>query len=84
MMLFDIAPLGGGIGIGLAVVFFLICAIAAFIAFKMLKRTVKMAIRMAIVAAILLIAVIGGVAFLVLGSGSGGSKAKPPAVKTNR
>ena len=81
MILFDIAPLGGGIGIGLAVFFFLICAVSAFVAFKMLKRTVKMAVRMVIVAIILLVAVVGTTAFLIMGSGSGGG-AKPPAVKT--
>jgi hypothetical protein len=76
MILFDISPISGGagIGIGLAVIFFLICAAAAFIAFKMLKRTVKMAIRMAIVSIILLVAIIGGVSLLYFGSSSGGSK----------
>lgn len=82
MILFDVAPLGGGIGIGIAVVFFLICLAAAFIAFKMLKRTVKMAIRMVIVAVILFVAVIGGIALMWFGS-SGSSGAKPP-VKTTR
>lgn len=81
MMLFDIAPLGGGIGIGLAVFFLLICAVAAFVAFKMLKRTVKMAVRMVIVAIILLVAVVGATTFLIMGSGSGSGGAKPPATK---
>lgn len=84
MLLFDIAPLGGGIGIGLAAFFLLIGAVTAFVAFKMLKRTVKMAVRMAIVAIILVIAVIGGIAFLVMGYGSSGGGAKPPAVKTTK
>ena len=35
-------------------------AIVAFVAFKMLKKTVKMAFRMVIVAVILLIALVGG------------------------
>lgn len=81
MFLFDISPLGGGIGIGLAVFFILIGIAAAFLAFKMLKRTVKMAMRMLIVAVILLIAVIGGTAFLIMGSGGSGSKVP---VKTTR
>lgn len=82
MVLFDMAPLGGGIGIGLAVFFFLICLVAAFVAYKMLRRTVKMAIRIAIVAVILIVAVIGGTAFLVLSYGSGGGGAKPPVRTT--
>jgi hypothetical protein len=81
MILLDIAPLGGGLGIGLAVFFFLACLAISFIVFKLLKRTVKMAIRMVIVAIILFVALIGTVAFLTLGSG--GSSAKPPA-KTTR
>lgn len=81
MILFDVAPLGRGIGIGIAVVFFLICLAAAFITFKMLKRTFKMAIRMVIVAVILFVAVIGGVALMWFGSSSGGAK---PPVKTTR
>jgi hypothetical protein len=81
MFLFDIAPLAGGIGIGLAVFIILIGIAAAFLAFKMLKRTVKMAMRMLIVAVILLIAVVGGTAFLIMGSG--GSGAKTPT-KTTR
>jgi hypothetical protein len=84
MLLLDISPLGGGIGIGLAVFFFLICAVVAFVAFKMLKRTVKMAVRMVIVAVILLVAVIGATAFLIMGYGSGSGGAKPPAVKTTK
>lgn len=82
MILFDIAPLGGGLGIGLAIFFFLICLAAAFITFKMLKRTVKMAIRMVIVAVILFVALIGGVALMYFGS-SGNGPVKPP-VKTTR
>ena len=81
MILFDIAPLGGGLGIGLAVFFFLACLAVSFIVFKMLKRTVKMAIRMVIVAVILFVALIGTVAFLTLGS-SGSSSVKQPAKKT--
>lgn len=76
MILFDISPIPAGVGFGLAAVFFLICAAAAFVAFKMLKRTVKMAVRMAIVAVILLIALVGGISLLYFNAGNGG--AKPP------
>lgn len=64
----DAAPVGGGIGVIAAVAFFLVFAAVAFIAFKMLKKTVKMAFRMAIVAVILVIAIAGGIAFWWLGS----------------
>ena len=82
MILFDIPPIGGGVGIGLAVVFFLIVAAVALIAFKILKRTVKMAFRMAIVGIILLIAVIGGIAFLAFSAYSPRPESAP--VKTTR
>jgi membrane protein implicated in regulation of membrane protease activity len=66
-LLLDIPPpieyTASTVGIGLAAVFFLIfCGIAVF-AYKMLKRTMKMAFRMMIVALILIIAVVGSVAF---------------------
>jgi peptidoglycan/LPS O-acetylase OafA/YrhL len=77
MILFDISPIPAGVGFGLAAVFFLICAVIAFVSFKMLKRTVKMAVRMTIVAVILLIALIGGVSLLYFNSGSNGGN-KPP------
>jgi hypothetical protein len=44
------------------VVFFLIFAGVAYVAFRMLRKTVGMAFRMALVAAILLIALIGSIA----------------------
>ena len=65
------------IGIIAAVVFFLIFAGVAYIAFRLLKKTVKMAFRMAIVAVILLIAVAGSVSFWWLGnSGKSGHRSK--------
>lgn len=61
-----------------AVIFFLLLAGAAYIAFKALRKTVKMAVRMTIVAVILLIAVIGS-ASLWYFSTDGTPKMKPPA-----
>jgi hypothetical protein len=76
MILFDISPIPAGVGVGLAAVFFLVFAVVAFVAFKMLKRTVKMAVRMTIAAIILVIALIGGVSLLYFGAGTGSGK--PP------
>lgn len=88
MILIDLAPdpTGVGIGLGLAAFFFLICGVVAFIAFKMLKRTVKMAVRMTIVAVILLVALIGGVALIWFTSGSGSAPTRrvPPPTKTTK
>ncbi len=45
-----------------AIIFVLIMLAAAFIAFRILKKTIKMAIRAIVVLLILIIAVVGGVA----------------------
>ena len=72
MFLFDVAlseTVSSPIGISIAVVFFLLFAAVAAIAFFMIRKTVKMAIRMVIVALIFLIAVVGSFA-LYFGIGS--------------
>ncbi len=74
----------GTTGIIAGVVFFLVVAGAAFIAFKMLKKTVKMAFRMVIVAVILLIALVGGTALLFFGSGGKSSPTKPATTRSPR
>lgn len=74
----DVSPLGGGIGIFAAAAFFLVFLAAAFIAFKLLKRTVKMAFRLVIVAVILAVAVAGSVALWAFGT------AKSPRPTANR
>jgi hypothetical protein len=60
--------LAGGIGVFAGVAFLLVFLVIAFIAFKLLKRTVKMAFRIAIVGIIIAIAVAGSAFFLLLGS----------------
>lgn len=82
-LLFDVAPIGGGIGAIVGIAFFLVFAAVAFIAYKMLKRTVKMAVRMTIVVAILLIALVGSVALLMF-SYSGGSRPARPTPTTQK
>ncbi len=81
ILLLDIpAPTGGGIiGIGAAAVFFLIFLGVAFIAFKMLKKSVKMAFRVAIVAVILAVAIAGSVALWAV---SGSKTTRPQARPT--
>lgn len=82
-LLFDIAPVGGGIGAIFGIAFFFIFAAIAFIAYKMLRKTVKMAVRMTIVVAILLIALVGSVALLLFSSSGGGSRpTRPTPTKT--
>ncbi len=73
-LLLDIAPVSSGIGLVAGAAFFLVFLAVAFIAFKMLRKTVKMAFRIVIVGIILAIAVVGSVAFWWLGSSTGSSK----------
>lgn len=78
MILLDVAPEPGGVGTFAAIAFLLIVLGLAVVAFKLLKKSVKMAFRMAIVAVMVAIAIAGSVFFLVLGSRSGGGRAVRP------
>lgn len=77
-MLIQAAPGSTTIGAIAAAVFFLLFLGVAYVAFRALKKTVKMAVRMAIVGAILVIAVVGSVSLWYFSSG-GTQKQKPPA-----
>jgi hypothetical protein len=63
----DANPLAGGFGIFVGVAFFLGCLAVAFVAFKLLKRTLKTVFRIAIVAIVLAIALAGSAFFVMLG-----------------
>jgi predicted anti-sigma-YlaC factor YlaD len=79
-LFFDIAPLSGGagaVGIFLAIAFGFIVLAAAFFAFVMLRKTLKMAFRLLIVAVLALIALVGSVSFLLFSSGSSSPKSRP-------
>lgn len=78
----DAAPLGSGMGIVAAGAFFLIFAAIAFLAFKALKKSVKMAFRMVVVAVIMVIAVAGSIAFYMLGTGSPKRPERPRQAQT--
>jgi hypothetical protein len=71
--LFDVAPSSAGmVGIAAAAVFFLVAAAAAFVAFKLLKKSMKMAFRVAILLIILVIAVAGSIALWSIESAPSG------------
>ena len=80
-LLVVVADLGGTIGVVVAAAFFLVFIGVAFVAFKALKKTVKMAFRMAVVSVILVIAIIGSVSLWYF-SGGGSPKLKPPATRS--
>jgi len=72
----------GTVGLAAAAGFFLILVAVAYIAFRMLRKTVRVALRMAIVAVILLIALVGSIAIYWKGSSSTSPGAKPAATRT--
>ena len=67
-LLFDVAPVAGGVALFAAAAFFLILASAAFVVFKLLRRTVKMGLRIAIVAIILTVGIAGSIALWAVSS----------------
>jgi hypothetical protein len=77
VLLAETAPSAATIGAIVAITFLLLFLAVAFIAYKALKRTVKMAVRMTIVGVILAIAVVGSISLWYFSSG-GTPKMKPP------
>ena len=75
-LLFDVPTVAGPVGIAAAVGFFLTFVAVAYIAFRVLRRTMRMAFRLTIVALILLIAIIGTIA--IFWAGSSGGRGRPP------
>jgi len=77
-MLFDVGVPGGGAALAaVGVSFILVLVGVAFLAYRMLRKTMKWAFRIAIVGVILMIALVGG-GILIWSSMNVGS-AKPPA-----
>jgi len=81
LMFFDVPPVQGVIGLFAAVVFFVMCIVAALI---VLKKTLKMAKRLAVVAVILAVAVIGGISFIWIGVKTSPPHQYPPLQQPNR
>lgn len=81
-LFFDVPPVAGGIGIFAVVALIFIAIAAAFFSYVMLRKTVKMAIRMVIVAIILLVAIVGSVAFIWFSSGDSPRPRPTPATRT--
>lgn len=85
LLFLDVAPTGAGaIGIGFAVVFFLVLAGAAFIAYKSLRKTVKWAVRIGIVIAILVVALVGSITLWWYSSTGSSPKPRAPAPTRSR
>lgn len=80
-LFFDVAPVASGIGISAVVALAFIAIAAAFFSYVMLRKTVKMAIRMVIVAIILLVALVGSLAFIWFSSSDSPRPRTTPATR---
>ncbi len=84
VLFLNLALISSTVAAVLGLVFFFTLAAVAFIAYKMMRKTVKMAVRMTIVVVILLIALVGSVAFLMFAGSGKSSPTKPAPTRTNR
>lgn len=75
--LFDANPIGGGIGVFLGVAFLLVFAGGAFIAFKLLRKSLRMAFRIAVVLILLAIAIAGSSFFFLAGTSKSARPSRP-------
>lgn len=76
ILLFDVGVPGGTTSIVAGVGFFFILVAAAYVMFRILRKTVRMAFRMAMVVTFLSVFVVGSIALYWFNSGS---SAKPAA-----
>ena len=78
-LMLDVGPPGGAVGAVAGVFFFLICIAVAFIAFRVLRKTLKMALRLVIVFVIIAIGLFGTAAWYFMGSGGHGPQKPGPS-----
>ena len=78
ILLFDLGPPGGTVGVAAIIGAFFVLAAVAYVIFRLLRKTVGIAIRLAIVAALIIIGLIGVSIFFTLGSGTGKPGGSPP------
>jgi ABC-type antimicrobial peptide transport system permease subunit len=80
----DAIPEIGTFGIVAGVVFFLIFAAVAYLAFRMMRKTVKWAVRITVLLVVLLIALAGSIAIYWKSNSSNRSARPKPAPTRNR
>ena len=84
MLLFDIGLPGGTTAIIAGVGFFFILAAAAYVLFRVMRKTVRMAFRMAMVVTFLFVFVVGGIAIYWFSSGSSSRPTPRPGPSRQR
>ena len=76
-LLFDVGVPGGTTTLVAGVGLFFILAAAAYVMFRIMRKTVKMAFRMAMVVTVLFTFVVGGIAIYWFGAGTASKPARP-------
>ncbi|MGE3467288.1 MAG: hypothetical protein AB7J13_10175 [Pyrinomonadaceae bacterium] len=69
ILLLDAAPVAGGMAIFAAVAFFFVFLAVAFVAFRLLKKTIRLGFRVLVAAFIVAVAVAGSVFLFWAGTG---------------
>ena len=82
MFLFDVAaPSSGALLAGAGIVFFIALAAVAYIAFRILRKTMKMAFRMAVLAALLIFFLGGSIGLWWFGTSKPAPRPTPQRTK---
>ena len=76
-LLFDVGVPGGTTTLIAGVGLFFILAAAAYVMFRIMRKTVKMAFRMSMVVTVLFTFVVGGVALYCVGTGTAPKSTRP-------
>jgi hypothetical protein len=84
ILLFDVGIPGGTTVIIAGVGFFFILLAAAYVMFRLLRKTVKMAFRMAMVVSFFFVFVVGGIATYWFASGSSARPERRPGPARQR
>lgn len=79
--LFDVGLPGGTTTLIAGVGLFFIIAAAAYVMFRLLRKTVKMAFRLAMVVTVLFTFVVGGAALYWFGTGTTSKSNRPPTAR---
>ena len=80
-LLFDIGVPGGTTTLIAGAGLFFILAAAAYVMFRILRKSVKMAFRMAMVVTVLFTFIVGGVALYWFGTGTTSKPSRPAKVQ---
>lgn len=81
VLLFDVGIPGGTTSVIAGIGLFFILAAAAYVMFRIMRKTVKMAFRMAMVVTVLFTFVIGGLAIYWFGIGTTSKPSRPAKVQ---